>query len=693
MTLTHQISSSANLKLYAAPFKSSQVLGEVLSNSQVQLLEEQVGLNCAFLKIETDIGVGYIENAEIEYSPLRGEYQTAPSICPTKQINLSFVEPDWFSLTDEQPYINDKTLEYSVCITANSYSIDLRNDSSIIESGIKALFKYYNKPYDQTTINTYKNYYLFASIKDYHLSYRPFQRSKYLVSIPIKYFDAIEDSQQIDRDISNANYVLKISLKDKEAYFKNLKRTLILYRDDIFFANTTIKFNNPLIQGQEFVSVENSVTVELDMQQKIDSVEDFLIQLDNLLVLNNIQTSLTKNDSSEIVLQFALNNECNKIYNISADVNGVCRNITRGIDAFLNRESVSDPTTVNFIKNIENIYFVEVCKVPWYEFLETYLYPEIEILQPTQEPDETDYEVFLRAYKAFLVFKKTNDVNPIKTYQQIVDEFNQTLDFRTSLYADKFINLFYNQQIYQGDNFFNPTNIQKTLTTFRRIASDSGFEINNINTFAIKIGTSSGPPTSPAEAQLVEPPLGNDSEQDGWTFSTEQNKFDNPQYQIYELTPTAYVVLQDGTKKPYTLYRVTETADKTKTFNEVLDQISEIINKIGICRITDFADECLSFLLRSIDVDVDAVVVRGVLRNYKYNELINEILPYLPAEQQQFIYEELLLGLSCVNKDSLLYILRTNLTQEEYTALNLDNASYEDVVKQVSQKMVGTINE
>jgi len=41
----------------------------------------------------------------------------------------------------------------------------------------------------------------------------------------------------------------------------------------------------------------------------------------------------------------------------------------------------------------------------------------------------------------------------------------------------------------------------------------------------------------------------------------------------------------------------------------------------------------------------------------------------------------------------LLYILRTNLTQEEYTALNLDNASYEDVVKQVSLKMVGTINE
>ena len=81
------------------------------------------------------------------------------------------------------------------------------------------------------------------------------------------------------------------------------------------------------------------------------------------------------------------------------------------------------------------------------------------------------------------------------------------------------------------------------------------------------------------------------------------------------------------------------------------------------------------------------------MKNYTYKELMFEILPYLPADQQQFVYEELLLGLSCVNKESLLYILRTNLTQEEYTALNLDNASYEDVVKQVSLKMVGTINE
>lgn len=693
MTPTHQLISTNNLKLYSAPFKTSQVLGELTSTTQVELLEEKVGVNCAFIKIETDVGVGYIENIEIEYIPLSQEYQTAPSICSTKQVNLSFVEPDWFELTEEQPYLNDKTLEYSVCVTANSYSINLGNDSSIIESGIKALFKYYNKPYDQTTLNTYKSYYLFASIKDYHLSYRPFQRSKYLVSIPVKYFDAIEDSQQIDRDITNANYVLKISLKDKEAYFKNLKRTLILYRDDIFFANTTIKFNNPLLQGQEFVSVENSLTVELDMQQKIDSVDDFLIQLDKLLVLNNVQTTLAKKDSSEIILQFALNNECNKIYDVSVEINGVCRKLRRGFDAFLNKESVADPTTVNFVKNIQKIYFVEVCKVPWYEFLETYLYPEVQILQPTQEPDETDYEVFLRAYKAFLRFKKANDVNPIKTYEQIVDEFNQTLNYRTSLYADKFINLFYDQQIYQGDNFFNPTNIQKTLTTFRRLASDAGFEIKNVNTFAIKIGTSSGPPTSPAEAQIVEPPLGNDNEQDGWTFSTEQNKFDNPQYQIYELTPTAYVILEDGTKKPYTLYRVTETGDKTKTFNEVLDIIYREINKIGICRITDFADECLSFLLRSIDVDVDAVVVRGVMKNYKYNELMNEILPYLPPEQQQFVYEQLLLNLSCVNKESLLYILRTNLTPEEYSSLNLDNASYEDVVKQISQKMVGTINE
>jgi len=689
MILTHQLSSSIDLQLYSAPFESSQVLGQISSGSQIQLLEEKVGLNCSFIKIQTDTAIGFINIIDASYTVLEAQYQTAPSICPITQLNLSYIEPEWFNLTDEQPYINEKTLEYSVCVTANSYSILLNNDSSILESGIKALFKYYNKPYDQTTLNTYKNYYLFASIKDYHLPYRPFQRSKYLITIPVKYFDAIQNAQTVDRDISNANYVLKISLKDKDKYFKNLIRSLILYRDNIFFANTTIKFRNPLIEGQQLTTIENDLVLELNMQQKIDSIEDFEIQLDNLLSSNNFPVILKPNDTSDIILQFALNNECNKIYDISVDVNGNCKSLNVGLDAFLNKESVSDPTTVNFIKNMQKIYFVEVCKVPWYEFIETYVYPETEILQPTQEPSETNYEVFLRAYKAYLAFTKINDARPLKTYEEIADEYNTMLAYRASLYSDKFVNFFYTQQIYQGDNFFVPENLQKTLSNLNRYAQNLG--IPSPNRFGVKLKINS---TDKQDTLvLVDPPAGGNTEQEGWitTFSL-PTEFTEPEIKIYEVNPRVYVTKPDGTKTQHQLYLLVDKP-KQKTFEETLNKIYKIINNVGICKITDFANECLLFLARSINIDVDVALTFGVMKNYTYKELMFEILPYLPTEQQQFVYEELLLGLSCVNKESLLYILRTNLTQEEYTALNLDNASYEDVVKQVSLKMVGTINE
>ncbi len=691
MTLTHQLSSSIDIDVFSAPFKSSQKLGQISSSSQVQLLEEKTGINCEFIKIESDIGIGYVETSYVSYEPLEEKYLTAPSICPTTQFNLSFIEPEWFNLTEDEPYINEKTLEYSVCITANSYSIKLLNDSSILESGIKALFKFYNKPYDQTTLNTYKNYYLFASIKDYHLPYRPFQRSKYLVTIPVKYFDAIENAQTVDRDTSNANYIVKISLKDKDKYFKNLKRTLILYRDNIFFANTTIKFRNPLIEGQNLATTENAIALELDMQQKIDSVENFELQLDNLLTLNGIPTILKDNDTSEITLQFALNNQCNKIYDVSVDNNGNCKKLNVGLDAFLNKESVSDPTTVNFIKNIENIYFIEVCKVPWYEFVETYVYPEVEVLQPTQEPAETNYEVFLRAYKAYLAFTKANDTRPLKTYEEIADEYNTMLIYRATLYSDKFINFFYNQQIYQSDNFFNPDNLQKTLLTFKRLAIDAGIEPPAPNRFGVKLKVNS---TDKEDTLvLVTPPIGGNTVQEGWTttFSL-PTEFETPETRIYEINPRVYVTKPDGTISQHQLYLFIDKP-KQKTFEEIINQIYKVINKVGICKITDFANECLLFLTRSLNIDVDATITYGVMKNYTYKELMFEILPYLPSDQQQFIYEQLLLDLSCVNKESLLYILKTNLTQEEYTTLNLDNASYQDIIKEVSKQMVGTINE
>jgi hypothetical protein len=148
----------------------------------------------------------------------------------------------------------------------------------------------------------------------------------------------------------------------------------------------------------------------------------------------------------------------------------------------------------------------------------------------------------------------------------------------------------------------------------------------------------------------------------------------------------------------YTLYLSTKeeqakkvVGDAIQALRKQLQKIYDFINKIGICKLTDLVFSCQLVLLRSFGVDVDATLTIGTISNFKYDKIINEIIPYLPTEQQQFIYEQLLLSLGCVNSNSLLYTLKRYLSTEEYTTLNLEAASYEEIITEVAKRMVTSI--
>ena len=121
--------------------------------------------------------------------------------------------------------------------------------------------------------------------------------------------------------------------------------------------------------------------------------------------------------------------------------------------------------------------------------------------------------------------------------------------------------------------------------------------------------------------------------------------------------------------------------------------IENFINKIGICKITDFANACLLALVKDLSglEELDGTVTLGGIGTFDANKLINEIIPLLPQEQQQLIYEKMLLELGCLNSRSLMYVLKQNLSLNEYTALNIETASYEEIVKEVAKKMSTTI--
>ena len=93
-----------------------------------------------------------------------------------------------------------------------------------------------------------------------------------------------------------------------------------------------------------------------------------------------------------------------------------------------------------------------------------------------------------------------------------------------------------------------------------------------------------------------------------------------------------------------------------------------------------------------LGVNVDKLLEIAVIKNFNYDQIINHIIPYLPVEQQQFLYEQLLLEIGCVNQDAMLNVLKTYLSSDEYTTLNLESAgaTFEDVVAVVASKMVIT---
>ena len=374
-----------------------------------------MGFNCNYHHVSSSSNSGYVLSEYI-YA-LEGTPPSAPHVSNPPNYNFAFIEPEWHMLTEYQPYINEKTREYCICVTSNSLVIGDIDENTILKQGIKSLFKFYNKPYDDATIEKYMGYYIFGKVKDYYVPFRPFMRTKYLVSIPTKYFDAIDDDitsvsvTPLGRDMSKVNFVLDLDLKEIKQRFDSLESILGLYNTDVTFSNTTLVFSTSNLITSNSTSgssdiLQNDVVSELSFDEKKKNIIKFKQELDNLLSLNNIQPEPEQTMIQDVRVQFAINSDCNIIYDVAAKINGVCTNLRKGIESFLKSEVVSDPTTVNFIKYIYNINEIEKCKVPWYTFAEKYIFPSVTVSAPTLEDNVSSYEQFKKLYNLFLSFQQ-----------------------------------------------------------------------------------------------------------------------------------------------------------------------------------------------------------------------------------------------------------------------------------------------
>jgi hypothetical protein len=284
-------------------------------------------------------------------------------------------------------------------------------------------------------------------------------------------------------------------------------------------------------------------------------------------------------------------------------------------------------------------------------------------------------------FDLFISFQETSSQQPVKTLEQLIEEENQKFQYDLDYLTQSTPLLRY---LYSGDEQLDPTNLE---VTFKKIEQSLTSPIANKDVYAIKEDGNFVEVTVDKTAATItkgNPPI----------FSA----VNKGTFKIYNELPSASLDI-DGTPTLRTLYlspkqaqSKQEAQDALQAIKSQLRKISDFLHKIGICKLIDLLWGCIMALCRALGIPVDAVLEVSVIKNFNYEQIINDIIPYLPVEQQQFLYEQLLLELGCVNQDAMLNILKTYLSSDEYTTLNLESvgATYEDVVAVVASKMVIT---
>jgi len=654
--------------------------------TQVTVLEEFVGNLCNFHKILLDDNSQLYVLSEF-INKLPSTLDSAPYVCSNQQKNYSYVEPEWSSLPIDKPFFNEKTLEYCMPIVVNSINLNNLENLKLNakKDGLSKLLEYYNKKNDESTIKTLLNYYIFANVKDIYVPYRPLQKIKMLISVENKYFDAVPyniraESEPIAEN-ENGNFIVRFDTNTIKTIFKSVELNLKNYNDDIYFSNSKIEVRLGT-DGNGVFNSSKQIRQQLSLLEKSQKINKFFNSLSNLLLENNFDIN-----QKDQFIELLINDECNIIYDVSVNSNSSCKQLRVGIKQFLKTDPINDPTTVCFVKNADRISKIEKCKVAWPEFVETYVYPRtivrnISINDVVQNFEKNKYEYLRDFLQLVNSFQEQQKLSPVKSYKQVFEEEAEIAKLKTTAIWDLFSNspnigpLY--RQLYKGDNFFDRSNIDKTLEN-------------------LEVSISQSPPTSNKKfaysPQLnIYKVVEETKDENGnivYKFTEDQQQKQLNDLILFDkVSPNKTVETNSGNiSSP--IYLAKNNPNYSKTGERFFFiQLYEILNKVGLCTIVDFTNNCVSSLAREfISADFDVSIAVGQITSLSSKEVKEDVVPYLPKEQQEFVYNELLNKISCLNSYALLYILKRTLPEQQYTELGLENASYEDIVFEVSKLM------
>ncbi len=606
---------------------------------------------------------------------------------PLPPLNID-QQPEWQTLPNGEIYYDETTLSYNVVIVTTYLNFANRQDveNQLTTNGIKQLLNYYNKVNNEEIIEALKNY---SKIVDLYVPYRPIARIRGLLSVKKEVFDRVpirsnsQNEMPFGVDTSNANFILRIGLNEFESLFNTLSNTLKIYNTDVYFSNSKIGISLVDNDIQPF-NTAKQIMDELSLSEKADEVEQFLDKTKQLLEKNNIDYT-SQNISTNTVIEFSINNECNKIYDVAINTNNeVCKKMRIGIERYLKSNPINEPTIVALVKNIHRISKIERCKVPWPEFVETYIYPKVIVTAVSMNDVIQNFEKNKNQYlkdiiQIFNAMQNESQYYPNMTYEQTVQKDLEIAKYQALISTNKLLpQTLLKRDLYVGDNAVSRTNLDNFFNSVARSidSSTSTYSVYEDEVLVSYVGNAYYSVVRKGEYYV-------------------KNNDDNTKYPLKNLKISKQSVKisknGDGTdleNQPLYTLKTAANSKGVKTFQEQINKIYDLLNKFGICKMIDYSLSCTLSLAKSLlpQVEINAAITVGTITSLSFDQMITDVVPYLPKEQQELVYKELLERTSCLNVNAILFILRKILTEEEYKNYGFDKDQFSQVP--IEEKMI-----
>lgn len=372
--------------VYLQPFESCDILDVYPNDTQIIVTNEFVGELCDFHKIEINGQQGYAKIIDVQ--KLENTKSFAPFVCGDLLPNYAFRFPDWTKMQDGEVFFDEKNLSYNTVVrvcyqtTGTQTRFKKIKDDAVCKA-VNKILTTLGKESTKEKIDQYVNYFNFARFLDYYLPIRPLSRIKCLVSIDKKYIDAIPNVTVGDNPNIDKTFTLKLSeIDEKITYVSDLIDSYV-QEAEINLVSFTYSYTTPTFNTKTDVyslgdysnfrpNIKNGITLKLRKKSSnLRQVPSIIRQALN----NNGYSSNNSNDFVEI----AINDKCNKIYDIRFNRNGVCKEITRFRYKWINSPILQDPTVVNFLKNLNKLYEIERCSVALSDFCNLYVYPVVKL--------------------------------------------------------------------------------------------------------------------------------------------------------------------------------------------------------------------------------------------------------------------------------------------------------------------------